>query len=101
ADALLDVINDILDYSKIEAGKMELEPIEFHLRDSLGDTLKALGLRAAQRGLELLCHVSPEVPDAVVGDPGRLRQILVNLVGNAIKFTDHGEVLVEVTMAEQ
>jgi CheY-like chemotaxis protein/anti-sigma regulatory factor (Ser/Thr protein kinase) len=96
ADALLTILNDILDFSKIEAGKLELEPIPFALREHLDTTLKILGLRAHQKGLELACHVHPEVPDALIGDPGRLRQIVVNLVGNAIKFTEQGEVVVEV-----
>jgi two-component system sensor histidine kinase/response regulator len=96
ADSLLTVINDILDFSKIEAGRLDLEPIEFRLRDTLGDTADALALRAAQKGLELACHVLPDVPDSLLGDPGRLRQILVNLVGNAIKFTERGEVVIRV-----
>jgi PAS domain S-box-containing protein len=96
ADSLLTVINDILDFSRIEAGKLELDPIEFNLRDNLDDTLKALALRAHQKGLELACHVQPDVPNRLVGDPGRLRQIIVNLVGNAIKFTQTGEVVVEI-----
>ncbi len=96
ADALLTILNDILDFSKIEAGKLELEPIPFDLRENLGTTLKALALRAHQKGLELASHVHPEVPDALIGDPGRLRQIVVNLVGNAIKFTEQGEVVVDV-----
>jgi signal transduction histidine kinase/DNA-binding response OmpR family regulator len=101
ADSLLTVLNDILDFSKIEAGKLDLEPIPFALRDCLGYTLKILALRAHQKGLELTYHVPPEVPDALIGDPGRLRQILVNLVGNAIKFTEHGEVVVEVKADRQ
>ncbi|MFO0929685.1 MAG: ATP-binding protein [Gemmataceae bacterium] len=96
ADALLAVINAILDFSKIEAGKLELERSPFALREVLGDTLSALALRAHQKGLELAADVSEEVPDALVGDPGRLRQVLVNLVGNAIKFTEHGEVVIRV-----
>jgi two-component system, sensor histidine kinase and response regulator len=96
ADSLLTILNDILDFSKIEAGKLELEPVPFALRENLGTTLKTLALRAHQKGLELAPHVHPDVPDALVGDPGRLRQIVVNLVGNAIKFTDQGEVVVEV-----
>jgi CheY-like chemotaxis protein len=96
ADALLTILNDILDFSKIEAGKLELEPIPFDLRENLGTTLKALALRAHQKGLELASHVHPEVPDALIGDPGRLRQIVVNLAGNAIKFTEQGEVVVDV-----
>jgi signal transduction histidine kinase/DNA-binding response OmpR family regulator len=100
ADSLLALLNDILDFSKIEAGRLDLEPIPFDLRDSLGDTLRTLAHRAAQKGLELAYHVAPDVSDALVGDPGRLRQILVNLAGNAIKFTDRGEVVVEVVIAD-
>jgi CheY-like chemotaxis protein/nitrogen-specific signal transduction histidine kinase/HPt (histidine-containing phosphotransfer) domain-containing protein len=100
ADSLLAVINDILDFSKIEAGKLDLDDTEFDLRDSLGDTLNALAVRASQKGLELACHVAPDVPDALRGDPGRLRQVLVNLVGNAIKFTEKGEVVVDVRLQE-
>jgi PAS domain S-box-containing protein len=96
ADSLLTLLNDILDFSKIEAGKFELEHIEFRLRDNLADTLSPLALRAHAKGLELASHVRPEVPDTLVGDPVRLRQILVNLVGNAIKFTEQGEVVVRV-----
>jgi signal transduction histidine kinase/CheY-like chemotaxis protein/streptogramin lyase len=94
AQALLRILNDILDYSKIEAGRLELIPIEFNLRECVEDALRNLALRAHEKGLELDCRVSPEIPDAVVGDPGRLRQVLVNLAGNAIKFTDRGQVLV-------
>jgi two-component system, sensor histidine kinase and response regulator len=96
SDSLLAVINDILDFSKIESGKLELDPIEFNLQDSVADTMRALALRAHQKQLELVYQVAPEIPAYVVGDPGRLRQILVNLVGNAIKFTQHGEVAVHV-----
>jgi signal transduction histidine kinase/CheY-like chemotaxis protein/HPt (histidine-containing phosphotransfer) domain-containing protein len=96
ADTLLDLINDILDFSKIEAGKLDLDPIDFSLRDNLGDTLKTLAVRAHQKGLELAAHILPDVPDELVGDPIRLRQIVVNLVGNAIKFTEQGEVVVRV-----
>ena len=99
ADALMSVINDILDFSKIEARKLELERTEFDLRDSLGDTMKALALRAQQKGLELACYIPATVPDALIGDPGRLRQVLINLIGNAIKFTDEGEVVVHVEVA--
>ena len=97
AESLLTVINDILDFSKIEAGKMELEPIPFDLREALGETMKGLGIRADQKGLELVYEVQPEVPEALQGDPGRIRQIVINLVGNAIKFTERGEVFVKVT----
>jgi two-component system, sensor histidine kinase and response regulator len=93
ADSLLSLINDILDFSKIEAGKLEIDAIEFNLSDSLSDTMKTLSLRAHQKGLELAYDLQPDVPEGLVGDPGRLRQIVVNLVGNAIKFTDHGEVI--------
>ncbi len=96
ADSLLSVINDILDFSKIEAGKLELDYSPFDVRDHLGDSLNTLALRAHQKGLELACHIAPEVPETVIGDPVRLRQILINLVGNAIKFTEHGEVVVDV-----
>jgi PAS domain S-box-containing protein len=96
ADALLSVINDILDFSKIEAGKLELDHIPFDLRDSLGDVMSTLALRAHQKGLELACHIAPEAPEIIVGDPARLRQVLINLVGNAIKFTERGEVVVDV-----
>jgi signal transduction histidine kinase len=98
ADGLLTVINDILDFSKIEAGRLDLDPTEFELRDSLGDIIKSLALRAHKNGLELACHVSPDVPDALVGDSSRLRQVIVNLTGNAIKFTEEGEVVVRVEL---
>jgi PAS domain S-box-containing protein len=97
-EALLGVINDILDFSKIEAGKLGLDPVEFPLRDDVGDALKLLSLRAHKKGLELTCNVQPEVPDYLVGDSARLRQIIINLVGNAIKFTERGEVVVRVTV---
>jgi len=96
ADSLTSLINDILDFSKIEAGRLDLEPIDFGLRDCLDDTMRILAVRAHGKGLELACHVTPDVPDALVGDPGRLRQVLINLVGNAIKFTERGEVVVRV-----
>jgi PAS domain S-box-containing protein len=96
ADSLLSLINDILDYSKIEAGKLEIDAIDFDLGDNIGDTMKTLSLRAHQKGLELAYDVQPDVPDALVGDPGRLRQTIVNLAGNAIKFTERGEVILSV-----
>src|SRR5580704_3015475 len=95
-DSLLTVINDILDFSKIEAGKIDLEALDFDLRDSLESTLKTLAVRADEKGLELLCEVAPGVPEILRGDSSRLRQIVVNLVGNAIKFTDSGEIAVKV-----
>ncbi len=100
-ESLLTLINDILDFSKIEAGKMELDQIEFRLRDSAGETMKALAFRAHQKGLELACRIEPEVPEALLGDPGRLRQVIVNLVGNAIKFTDQGEVVIDVAVEKE
>jgi PAS domain S-box-containing protein len=96
SDALLRVINDILDFSKIEAGKLQIEKISFNLEQMIGDTLKALALRAHAKGLELVCDMAPNLPVDVVGDPGRLRQILINLVGNGIKFTDRGQVELQV-----
>src|SRR5205809_124198 len=100
ADALLALINDILDFSKIEAGRIELDPIEFLLRDAIGDTLNPLALRASSKGLELAYDIAPDVPDALIADIYRLRQVIVNLVGNAIKFTETGEVVVAVRMIE-
>jgi PAS domain S-box-containing protein len=97
ADALMVVINDILDFSKMEAGKFELDPIDFNPRDAIGDMADALALRAHQKSLELIVDVDATVPTAVRGDPGRLRQILVNLIGNAIKFTERGEIVLRVT----
>ena len=96
AEALLKLLGDVLDLSKIEAGKVEFEEVDFSLRECVGGAVKLLGIRAADRGLELALRIAPDVPDAVRGDPGRLRQIIVNLVGNAIKFTDRGEIVVEV-----
>src|SRR5207244_2518201 len=96
ADNLLGIINDLLDFSKIEAGKLELDPADFSLRAVVGDTLRALAVRAHKQGLELICQVQPDVPDALIGNAGRLRQVLLNLVGNAVKFTDEGEVVVGV-----
>ncbi|MEK6260231.1 MAG: response regulator [Planctomycetota bacterium] len=100
-ESLLAVINDILDFSKIEAGKLSLEEVPFNLREVLGDTMKSLALRAHRKRLELACHVAPDVPFAVEGDPHRLRQIVINLVGNAIKFTEAGEVVLDVAVQQQ
>ena len=96
---LLTIINDILDFSKIEAGKLELHPEPFRLRDALGLALKAFSLRAAEKGLELTLRVAPEVSETLLGDVGRLRQIINNLVGNALKFTERGEVTIDVSNA--
>jgi PAS domain S-box-containing protein len=96
ADALLTVINDILDFSKIEAGKIDLEMEDFNLRDGLEAALKTLALRADEKGLELLCEIAPSVPDVIRGDFHRLRQVVINLMGNAIKFTAHGEVTLKI-----
>jgi two-component system, sensor histidine kinase and response regulator len=96
ADSLLRILNDILDFSKIEAGKLEFEVIEFDLRQTVESMLKILGVRAAAKNLELACDLDPLVPSRVLGDPGRLRQILINLTGNAIKFTERGEVVIRV-----
>ncbi|MBN1343460.1 MAG: PAS domain S-box protein [Phycisphaerae bacterium] len=101
ADSLLNVINDILDLSKIESGKLALDPVDFGLRDCLCDTARAHAVRAHEKGLELVVHALPDVPDALVGDVGRLRQVVVNLVGNAIKFTDRGEIVLRVEVKAQ
>ncbi len=98
AESLLTVINDILDFSKIEAGKLEFESLPFDLRENLGEMMKVLGFRAYQKGVELIYEVPPDVPESVLGDPGRLRQILVNLIGNAIKFTERGEIFASVVV---
>ncbi len=100
-DSLLGVISDILDFSKIEAGKLELDPIDFNLQDSVGEDMRALASRADQKGLELTYEINSDIPAYVVGDPGRIRQILINLVGNAIKFTQHGEVVVRAQCASR
>jgi two-component system sensor histidine kinase/response regulator len=101
AESLLAIVNDILDFSKIEAGRLDLDPTEFQLRDTLDDALAGLAVQAHEKHLELLCEVSPDVPDTLVADVGRFRQILLNLVGNAVKFTDEGEVLVRVSSLPQ
>ncbi len=101
AHALLDIINDVLDFSKIEAGRLDLEPVPFSLRETLADAFKSMSLRAAEKNIELLYEEDADVPEGLVGDPGRLRQVLVNLVGNAVKFTDAGEVGVQVSVRQR
>jgi len=101
ARALLDLVDDILDLSRIEAGKLELDHLEMDVRETVEDAIKVLAVRAGQKGLELACRVSPDVPETVLGDPGRLRQVVVNLVGNAIKFTEQGEVVLEAEVASR
>ncbi|MBF0510129.1 MAG: response regulator [Deltaproteobacteria bacterium] len=96
ADALLALVNDILDFSKIEAGKLDIESVPFQLRDALGDMVGVLAARAHEKGIELAYHVESGVPDGLIGDPGRLQQIVLNLIGNAVKFTEEGEVVLEV-----
>src|SRR5262245_22013188 len=96
AQSLLTVIHDILDFSKIEAGRLDLEESPFSLRETIADALTVLAVRAHQKGLELSCHIRPQAPDALIGDAARLRQVVVNLVGNAVKFTKAGEIVVEV-----
>jgi CheY-like chemotaxis protein/anti-sigma regulatory factor (Ser/Thr protein kinase) len=97
----LQVINDVLDFSKIEAGKLDIDPVLFSLRETLSDAIKPLSFKAGEKSLELACHVQPDVPNDLFGDPTRLRQIVVNLVGNALKFTESGEVVVEVEVDSQ
>jgi signal transduction histidine kinase len=99
-ETLLALINDILDFSKIEAGKLELEEIEFNLPRLLEDVAEMFGHRADAKGLELSCRIRPDVPTLVRGDPERLRQVLINLVGNALKFTERGEVALEVASGQ-
>ncbi|MHB8864488.1 MAG: response regulator, partial [Pirellulaceae bacterium] len=100
AEALLLIVNDILDFSKIEAGKLELESTEFHLHDTLDHALHTLALRAHAKGLELACQVAADVPSCLIGDPVRLRQVITNLVGNSIKFTQQGEVVISLSTSE-
>jgi signal transduction histidine kinase/AmiR/NasT family two-component response regulator len=100
ADALLQIIDDVLDFSKIEAGKMDLHPAPFNVHDTLNDTLEVLAVRAGEKNIELACQVSNRVPELLIGDSNRLRQIVMNLVGNSIKFTDYGEVFVKVVVEE-
>ena len=101
ADSLLALINDILDFSKIEAGKMELEAIDFNLRVTLENATDTLALKAHEKGLELACHIRPDVPTALIGDPGRLRQIIVNIAGNSLKFTEEGEIVIRVEVESE
>ena len=100
-DALLTVINDILDFSKVEAGKLDLEQIDFALRSVPEEAAELLATRAHDKGLELTCLLHPSLPLRVAGDPGRIRQVLLNLLGNALKFTEHGEVVLRVSLAEE
>jgi signal transduction histidine kinase/DNA-binding response OmpR family regulator/HPt (histidine-containing phosphotransfer) domain-containing protein len=97
-ESLLGILNDILDFSKIEAGKLNLDPVPFGLRDLLGDTLKSLAFRAHGKGLELTCHVQPQAPEGLRADAGRIRQVIVNLVGNAVKFTEKGEIGIDASL---
>jgi len=101
ADSLLELINNILDFSKIEAGKMELEAIDFNLRVTLENAVDTLALKAHEKGLELACHIRPDVPTSLIGDPGRLRQIIVNIAGNSLKFTEEGEIVIRVEMESE
>jgi len=96
ADSLLDIVNDILDFSKIEAQRLELERAPIDLRETVGDAAKLLALRAAEKGIELAVHITPDVPEVLLGDSGRLRQVLLNVMGNAVKFTAEGEVVLRV-----
>lgn len=98
AESLLEIINDILDFSKIEAKRLELDRVEFDVREAVGNAAKLLAVRAAEKGLELACHIDPDVPEVLVGDDGRLRQVLLNVLGNAIKFTEAGEVVLRVAV---
>ncbi len=101
SDSLLALINDILDFSKIEAGKMALEAIDFNLRVTLENAVDILALKAQEKGLELVCHILPDVPTALIGDPGKLRQIIVNIAGNSLKFTEEGEIAIRVEMESE
>ena len=101
ADSLLALINDILDFSKIEAGKMALEEIDFNLRVTLENAVDILALKAHEKGLELVCHILPDVPTALIGDPGKLRQVIVNIAGNSLKFTEEGEIVIRVELESE
>jgi signal transduction histidine kinase/DNA-binding response OmpR family regulator len=101
AESLLLVINDILDFSKIEAGRLDLEPIEFNIVETLSEATRGLAVRAHQKGLKLICNVHPHIPEMLVGDPARLKQVIVNLVGNAIRFTEEGVVRVRARLLSE
>ncbi len=101
SESLLGIINDILDFSKIEANKMNLEPINFNIRTALSEVIDLLAIRAHEKDLEFVCHIDPDIPSFLIGDPGRLRQIITNLVGNAIKFTSVGEVVLSVSLSNE
>ena len=98
AQSLLEIINDVLDFSKIEARRLDLERAEFDAREAIGNAAKLLAIRASEKGIELACHIAPAVPEVLLGDAGRLRQVLLNVLGNAIKFTAAGEVVLRVTV---
>ena len=100
AESLLSLLNDILDFSRVEAGRLALEEIEFGLRDEVGNAVQTLAMHAASKNIELVCHIPADVPDRLVGDPRRLRQVVINLVGNAVKFTEEGEVEVGIAVEE-
>ena len=100
AESLLSLLNDILDFSKVEAGRLALEEIEFDLRDEVGTAVQTLAMHAASKNIELVCHIPTDVPDRLIGDPRRLRQVVINLVGNAVKFTEEGEVEVGIAVEE-
>ncbi len=100
AESLLSLLNDILDFSKVEAGRLALEDIEFDLRDEVGTAVQTLAMHAASKNIELVCHIPADTPDRLVGDPRRLRQVVINLVGNAVKFTEEGEVEVGIAVEE-
>ncbi len=101
ADSLLGLINDILDYSKIEAGKLTFEQIDFNIRSTLEETMDILSLKAEEKGIQFICLIHPDVPVCLKGDPGRLRQVMINLVNNAVKFSDQGEVIIRVNLIEE
>jgi signal transduction histidine kinase len=97
---LLNIINDILDFSKIEAGKMIIDKSNFKLHDVVEETVDMLSIKAQEKGLEIICNIDPRMPAQFYGDPVRIRQVLINLIGNALKFTEHGEVRVEIALAD-